>query len=338
MKSYLFLVSCLFLGGTFGERALGQEGTPHPAPLPDYENLKQRLLQLQTQFLEFQKSPSWKWDAQRRFHVQSEPEVIPLVDGATLLDCEQVQRRGELAQKKWDTILMLSKQVLSRIESIKSDVVPPNLKQLALEIESDVDAITSAQGELEEIYPTAQFQQLDRIIRYTWTLLPKSIGMETGKGYEYQVVDGSFKTQILSIPGYIWDGAGKVSELATIPEEPFVSGNRIIFERVASPASACISKDPVWLQGSLRVKVKSTPFVPTAFCSLDKGDCPKDEAKSITEENVYSAILFGHLQSHLTLPKTPTLPGAPVCPSQPGKSLDRKPPIYCPVSANGSEP
>jgi hypothetical protein len=259
-RKALFLSLSLGLTPAWGHAEDLPEG-PGPVPFPEaprslseLPDFERKLALVRKAFWEFQDGMRPPADVGGEIFLEATPKQRPLKDGEPLLGCEAYLGKVKTAREAWREVEALSEEIHVRVEALRNETNPGLLTRGFEQIATRVDVAAAKAERISRDFPATLFSTPDRLIRYSWRVEPQDLFPVWEPGWRLE--SANFGADLLSLPGYTWAGQGLITDVAQVTRAPYTSGQSIVFERAASPASACAGPETIWLHGSARVTYK----------------------------------------------------------------------------------
>jgi len=328
-RKTLITAAALFL---FATRGLADAHLEIPGPvafpaaprsleeLPDFER---KLALVQRAFVAFQDGTRPPAGVGGEIFLETKPEERPLKAGEPVLGCDAYLAKVETAREAWEDVQIFAEHILVQIESLRNETEPGALARGFEQLTEAVEVATEKADRVSRDFPSTLFSTPDRLILYSWRVEPQSLFSIWEPGWRLDGVD--FGADMLSLPGYTWAGQGLITDVAQVTRAPYTSGRSIVFERAASPASACAGPETIWMHGRTRVTYKR-PAQGNPGCPGGQL-CPSVTLDPLVHHDVITVTLRGRPDPgwipgiDVPVPKT-------VCPKP--YTPHERPPVNCP--------
>jgi len=313
----------------FTTHAHASHETPGPVPFPaaprslaDLPDFARKLALVQAAFWEFKDEDRPPVDIGGEIFLEAKPEELPLKAGEAVIGCKAYMSKVKAARDAWEEVTAHSEQIDVQVEALRNEADPVLLargfEQLALRVE---EAAAKA-DRIAQDFPATLFSTPDRLIRYAWRVEPQDLFSTWEPGWRLE--GANFDAEVLSLPGYTWAGQGRITDVAQVTQAPYTEGRNIVFERVATPASACVGPETVWLQGRARVRYKR-PVHGNPGCPGGEV-CPSVMLDPVVHSETITVTLHGRPEHPLPAVRPAVSSG--VCPK---RSVNRaRQPMDCP--------
>jgi len=294
-----------------------------PTSASDLPDFISKLNSVRRAFWEFKTRERPPADVGGELFLESESEQRPLSPGESLLSCADFNHKASEARVAWAEVAERASRIEAEAVALKNEQDPQKTNASFYRIEAMVREANVVVERIAKNYPSSLFSRPDRIVRYTWRVVPQDLFQVWEPRWHLE--SASFQTTLLALPGFTWSGQGDVTDVEQVNRAPFASGQDIVFERVATPASACAAPESVWLTGSVIVTYKR-PYQGTTGC-LGGSTCSAATFDPVIQRDSLTVNLYGRPNPEIGKNRVP-VPNSN-CPKG-NHSFHNRPPDICP--------